>query len=311
MRVLTLATNGRSRFYRQQVAGLRDRGHAVDAMVVSQPDDAAESRSVATYARYYARVLAAARRGYDVVHANYGLTAPPAVAQPFAPTVVSLWGSDLMGRYGGVSRTAVRFADAVVVMSEEMAALVDRDCHVIPHGIDTELFRPIPREFARSEAGWEPDRHHVLFPYPRDREVKDFPRARRIVDAAGDAVERPVELHTISGVPHARMPVFYNAADALLLTSRREGSPNAVKEALACDCPVIATDVGDVADRLDGVTHTAVDDDDDQLARRLAGVLASGARPDGRAAIAPLGVERQLDRLVEVYRSVADAADRR
>ena len=311
MRVLTLATNGRSRFYRQQVAGLRDRGHAVDAMVVSQPDDAAESRSVATYARYYARVLAAARRGYDVVHANYGLTAPPAVAQPFAPTVVSLWGSDLMGRYGAVSRTAARFADAVVVMSEEMASLVDLDCHVIPHGVDTDLFRSLPREFARSAVGWDPDRHHVLFPYPRDRAVKDFPRARRIVDAAGDAVERSVELHTISGVPHARMPVFYNAADALILTSRREGSPNAVKEALACDCPVVATDVGDVAERLDGVAHTAVGDDDDDLARRLAAILASGSRPDGHAAVAPLSIERQLDGIVDVYRSVADAPDRR
>ena len=310
MRVLSLATNGRSRFYRQQVAGLRDRGHAVDAMVVSQRD-AGESRSVATYARYYARVLAAARRRYDVIHANYGLTAPPAVAQPFAPTVVSLWGSDLMGRYGAVSRTAARFADAVVVMSEEMAALADLDCHVIPHGIDTDLFRALPREFARDEVGWDSDRHHVLFPYPRDREVKDFPRARRIVDAADDTVERPVELHTISGVPHDRMPVYYNAADALLLTSRREGSPNAVKEALACDCPVVATDVGDVAERLDGVAHTAFGDDDEELARRLATILASGDRPDGHAAVASIAVERQLDRLTEVYRSVADAPDRR
>lgn len=309
MRVLSLATNGRSRFYQQQIERLRDRGHAVDMMVIPQ-SDSGESRSVVAYARYYVRALAATPRGYDVVHANYGLTAPPAVVQPFAPTVVSLWGSDLMGRYGSVSRTACRFADAVVVMSEEMSALAGLDCHVIPHGVNMDLFRPLPRGFARSAVEWDPDHHHVLFPYSRDRAVKDFPRARRIVDAVNETVERPVELHTINGVPHDRMPLYFNAADALLLTSQREGSPNAVKEALACDCPVVATDVGDVADRLDGVFNTAVGDDDDELARRLAAILASGARPDGHASVAPLGIERQIDKLVEVYRSVADAPER-
>ncbi|MDZ5810226.1 glycosyltransferase family 4 protein [Halorubrum sp. AD140] len=306
VRVLSLVTNGRSRFYRQQIAGLRERGHTVDALAVPRAGTESDSRSVGAYARYYPRAFAAARRGYDVVHANYGLTAPPAVAQPFAPVVVSLWGSDLMGRYGAVSRLAARFADEVIVMSGEMAGLLASDCHVIPHGIDLETFRPLPRSVACAEVGWRSDRRHVLFPYPPDRGVKDFPRARRIVDAAADELDRAVELHTVTGVPHARMPWHFNAADALLVTSRREGSPNSVKEALACDCPVISTDVGDVAERLDGVSHSAVAADDAELAARLADALAAETRSDGRASVASLGIERQLDRVETVYRSALD-----
>lgn len=302
LRILSLVTNDHAGFFRQQVSGLRERGHTVDVLAVPGYSKDVE-RSVVTYVRYYLRSVASSVRGYDLVHANYGLTAPPAVLQMTSPTVLTLWGSDLMGEYGWVSRLCARFVDEVVVMSEQMAEQCGRECHVIPHGIDLNLFRPLPRAFARAEIGWRQSARHVLFPYGTDREVKDFPRAKRIVDRVQSRTDRSVELHTVSGVPHSRMPLYMNAADALVLTSKREGMPNSIKEALACDLPVIATAVSDLPTVLTDVSNSVASDDDAILVETLSSVLRSGERSDGRAVVESLGKETQLDKLEAVYHS--------
>ena len=100
------------------------------------------------------------------------------------------------------------------------------------------------------------------------------------------------------------MPTLFNAADVLLLTSDREGSPNTVKEAMACNLPVVATDVGDVRSRLDGVANSHVAADDDRLADAVEAVLRRGQRSDGRDAIRPLSTERMAERIHGVYAEV-------
>ncbi|MWV65497.1 glycosyltransferase [Halorubrum sp. JWXQ-INN 858] len=305
MRILTLVTNDHAGFFRQQVTGIRARGHTVDVLAV--PGYSKEvDRTVLTHARYCLRSIGAALGPYDLVHANYGLTAPPAVIQPRHPVVLTLWGSDLMGKYGSVSRLCSRFVDEVVVMSAEMAVQCDRDCHVIPHGIDVDLFRPLPRETARRELEWDDERHHVLFPYDQSREVKDFPRASRIVDRLGTELDDPVDLHSVSGIAHRRMPLYMNAADVLLLTSKREGMPNSVKEALACNLPVVATAVSDLPALLADVSHSTTAETDDALADAVQEVLLSGERSNGRSAIDSLAIDTQIDKLERVYRSAID-----
>lgn len=304
MRILSLVTNDHAGFFRQQIDGIRGRGHTVDVFAV--PGSSKDSdRSIATYMHYYPRAIASSFKGYDLVHANYGLTAPPAVLQAYRPTVLTLWGSDLMGRYGWISRFCAQLVDEVVVMSGEMAEVCGGNCHVIPHGIDLDLFRPLPRDIAREKVGWSSSTHHVLFPYGPGREVKDFPRAQQIVGRV--RTEQDVELHTVSNVPHARMPLYMNAADALLLTSKREGMPNSVKEALACNLPVVATGVSDLPELLADVSHSIASDDDDTLVSTLESALRSGERSNGRASIDSLGAETQLDKLESVYRSALES----
>ncbi len=312
LRVLNLVTNEQSQFFRAQVAELERRGVEMTTLSVpgenhSQSVDAGTegSRSVWDYARFYPSVLSQSLGGYDLVHANYGLTAPMAIAQPRLPVVLSLWGSDLMGQYGPVTKRIAPLCDAVVVMSEGMADVYGGDCRVIPHGVDLDMFEPMDRDAAREEVGWPTDERIVLFPYPPKREVKNHPRARAIVDRVAGRVDRPVVMRTATDIPHERMSYYLNAADALLLTSRREGSPNTVKEALACNLPVVATDVGDVARRLDGVEPSTVSDDDDELVAGLAEILRRGDRSNGREHAAEIGVERMGARLLSVYESVA------
>jgi glycosyltransferase involved in cell wall biosynthesis len=246
-----------------------------------------------------------------LIHANFGLTAPMALAQVRLPVVLSLWGSDLHGEFGWLSRLCARWCDAVVVMSEAMADELDQDCHVVPHGIDFEKFRPEPVEDARARLDWDEDARHVLFPYAPDRAIKNYPRAERVVERArerldtSDAFDAPVKLQTVSGVSHDEIPTYMNAADVLLLTSDSEGSPNTVKEALACNLPVVSTRVGDVPERLDGVRPSAVCDDDPDLADALADVLSNPRRSNGRETVRDLRLERTGARLRGVYETVA------
>ena len=316
LRVLGLVTTPEKTFYESQAAALRGAGVDLDVLPVpgtnsAQSTDAegASTRSPTDYLRYLPQVLRRSFGDYDLVHASYGLTAPAAIAQPNLPVVLSLWGSDLMGRYGPVTRWCARRADAVVVMSEGMAEELGQPCHVIPHGIDLERFAPKPAEAARAELGWDEASRHVFFPYPRKRAVKDFPRAERVVEGVRERLDVPVELHVAEGIPYDRMPRYMNAADALLVTSRREGMPNTVKEALACALPVVSTDVGDVPDWLADVTPSAVAATDEELVDALAGVLRRRERSDGREAVRHLDWPNVARRLLGVYRSVLGDAD--
>lgn len=309
MHVLNLVTNPAAQFFEQQVAALDRRGISGDTIGVpgerTSTDDESSSRSVVDYLRFYPRVLSGSRQGYDLIHANYGLTAPAALAQPTRPVVLTLWGSDLFGNLGWLSKRCARHVDAVIVMTDEMADAVEPiDAHVIPHGINLNVFRPIPQREARETVGWRQDATHVLFPYSKQRPVKAYPRAESVVQSVQEQLSEEIVLHTVYDVKHAQMPAYMNAADALLLTSSHEGSPNSVKEAMACNIPVVATDVGDVPERLADVSCSFVGHTNGELVEGLRTVLERSCRSDGRDHVDDLGLERMAERIESVYESV-------
>jgi glycosyltransferase involved in cell wall biosynthesis len=299
---LQLVTTPRP-FFTEQLKSLDRAG--VESTTLTVPGTS-RSRSVTDFLRYYPRVLERTVGGeqWDVIHANFGLVAPHALAQPSRPVVLSLWGTDLMGRYAEVSKWCAKHCDAVVVMSEGMGELLDTDCHVIPHGVDLKRFEPIAQAQAQADLGWDRTAKHVLFPYGPDREVKNFSRAAAVVERARKRFDGPIELHVVQGVSHDTIPTYMNAADSLLITSHREGSPNAVKEALACNLPVVSTDVGDVPERLDGVYPSYICETDEDLASALTTVFAHDSRSNGRETVEDVSLERMGERLRAVYESV-------
>ncbi|WP_254763811.1 glycosyltransferase [Natrinema marinum] len=305
MHVLHLITSTRS-FFEQQIAVLEDRG--VDCTIVGVPGEysADSPRTPLEYLRFYPRVLEhVLSNEYDLVHGHYGLVAPFVLAQPTRPTVLSLWGTDLMSDMDWlrrISRYGARFADATVVPSPAMSRELDVDHVEIPFGVDTTRFRPIPRAEARERVGWDPDARIALFPYDRSRSVKDFPRAERVVDRA----DADLELRTIDDVPYEEMPYYMNASDVLLVTSRRESGPMVVKEAAACNVPIVSTDVGFVRETIATVDDCVVGTSDDDLAAGLERVLEGDRRSNGREVVDGLGLEAMGDRLVGVYRRVLD-----
>jgi glycosyltransferase involved in cell wall biosynthesis len=107
------------------------------------------------------------------------------------------------------------------------------------------------------------------------------------------------------GIPPERVPLLMNAADCLLVTSRSEGSPVVVKEALACNLPIVSVDVGDVAERLRGVWPSfIVERDPKQIARALIEVLSAKKRSNGRERVAELSETRIAERIRSIYSSI-------
>jgi glycosyltransferase involved in cell wall biosynthesis len=268
--------------------------------------------------------LARRSKSVDLIHAHYGYCGWFARANVRKPVVVSFMGSDLLGiatpagTLSAASRIIIRLdqflakiVDAVIVKSPEMAMTISSvKSHVIPNGVDLDTFTPIPREDARAELGWDGGRR-VLFPGCTDEARKGFELARRTVERAAHLLGEPVELVPLCGVAAARVPLYLNACDALLMTSFWEGSPNAVKEAMACNLPVVSVPVGDVAELLAGVSSCVVcSRDPEQLARSLADVIAAGVPSDGRHALQQNGLdlETAAKRVSAVYDSVLNGA---
>ncbi|USZ70843.1 glycosyltransferase family 4 protein [Natronosalvus halobius] len=303
MHVLHLITSTRS-FFEQQISVLEERG--VECTVIGVPGEytADSPRTPVDYLRFYPKVLSHVWSGeYDLIHGHYGLVAPFALAQPTRPVVMSLWGTDLMSDMRwleSISRYGARFADATIVPSPAMSRELDTDHVEIPFGVDTEQFRPVPRADARERVGWDPDERIALFPYDPNRDEKDYPRAERIVERA----DADIELRTIDGVPYEEMPYYMNASDALLVTSKREAGPMVIKEAAACNVPVVSTDVGFVRDTIGEVDNCIVSDDDADLAAGLETVLDGDRRSNGREVVDGLSLDAMGDRLLECYRDV-------
>lgn len=260
-----------------------------------------------------------ARNYYDVVHAQFGHAGALALPKRL-PLVVTYRGSDLLGEVGrggrytyvghllqAVSRAVARHADAVIVVSEHMKTELPAGvaAHVVPSGIDFTQFRPIPRDEARRRLALPLDRHLVLFAGSPEWPRKRYALARQAVDLLGHTL--PADLIVAWGVPHDDMPYFMSACDALVFTSMQEGSPNVVKEALACDLPVVSVAVGDVAARLHGVAgcELCADERPETIAAALERVLRRGGRAGGgRAAVQELDERVLTQRVIDIYRSV-------
>src|SRR5262249_21289975 len=115
-------------------------------------------------------------------------------------------------------------------------------------------------------------------------------------------------LHVLSNVEACRMPLYYRAADVLLCASRQEGCPNVVKEALACNLPVVSTRVGDVAELLTAVRPSAVvPRDPNSMGAALAEILVARKRSNGRECVTHLALDQVAQRVLSVYRSVLES----
>jgi len=202
-----------------------------------------------------------------------------------------------------VSSLVARRADELIVVSSHMRQyLPRRPIHVVPSGLDFSRLPLIGPEEARRQLGLSPTKRLVLFVGNPDEARKRYGLARTIVSRLDKSLD--AELVVAWQVPHSLIPVYMNACNALLFVSMYEGSPNVVKEALACNLPVVSVSVGDVPERLNGVAGCRVCSgaDPDEIARALAEVLRANKRIEGRSVVRELDEELLAQRMIQIYR---------
>ncbi|HVR05907.1 MAG TPA: glycosyltransferase [Solirubrobacteraceae bacterium] len=246
----------RGRFVRDQVAALRALTGPTEGLEVELFEFSPGARALAAAARVLRRRYRG--EGFDVVHAHFGLTAWPALAVRARVRGLTVHGTDVRHpRTRQATRAVLPLMDLVAAASPELAGELPgrsarRRARVLPCGVDVERFHPLPRARARAELGLDPDRPCVLFPADPARPEKRFDRAQALMEAAAGAAE----LLTLGGVPPERVPLWINAANAVVVPSEREGFGLAVLEALACEVPVLATPVGVHRQALEGIDGT-------------------------------------------------------
>jgi glycosyltransferase involved in cell wall biosynthesis len=245
----------RGSFVRDQVAGLR----ALDGVDVELFEFPPGPRALAAAARElrsrYGPRGGSGNEPFDVVHAHFGLTAWPALAVPARLRALTMHGTDLEDpRTRLATRAALPMIDLPAAVSEALAERIPGRARaraaVLPCGVDVERFTPLGRHEARARLGLEEARPFVLFPADPSRPEKRHDLALELAGAAG------VELRSLGGIEPAAVPLWVNAADAVLIPSDREGFGLAALEALACDVPVLATPVGVHPRALAGVEGT-------------------------------------------------------
>lgn len=238
----------------------------------------------------------------DIIHAHYGLSGLLANTQSRIPVVTTYHGSDIntSGVYILSRLNMVLSSHSIFVSNENrLKSGLSKNFTLLPCGVDTKIFVPGLKGESRKLLGLEKDQKLVLFSSAFDLAVKNSELALSAIALLPDV--RLIELKNYSRL---QVALLMNAVDVALMTSFTEGSPQFIKEAMACNCPVVSVPVGDVPFVLEGVegcfiaAYDAVD-----IAEKLKMAFMFGKRTEGRNRILELGwsTEKVAEKLLSVY----------
>jgi glycosyltransferase involved in cell wall biosynthesis len=284
--------------------------------------------------RSVVRLMAARRevtrlsRQYDIVHAQFGSACACVSAGALCHRIVTLRGTELLGcdtgplwyrLHGAAARkmtgVSLPYFERVVVMShrmrEELRCYHGRQAgvEILPCGIDLTRFYPRERSTAREALGYAGDkRPWVLFASMRANNPVKRPKLALKAFQRAAAARPDLVLKTVNGRPHHEIPIWMSAANVILMTSTREGWPNVVKEALACNVPFVSTDVSDL--RMIAAVEPScivVDPSPQLLAQGILEAIDTLPAAPLRTHVEAMALPRVAERLIELYETTLAA----
>ena len=307
-------------FVRDEADALRKAG--VDADVYFVNGRANKLNYLGMPAGFFARMQ---RKRYDVIHVHHSFCGLVATMQRRVPVVWTFHEGEISGDTADalreqpikhlayskrMKRHVARKVDAVVVVAEHLRIPLGRpDALWMPSGINWDRFAPMDSADARRRLGLAEGRRYVLFPAAPARVEKRYELARRGVEILKETWPdtRDVELIALDNVPHERVPLFMNASDVVLMTSAFEASPVTIREALACNVPVISTDVGDARVVMQDIAGCRiVDADPVKIAEALRGALAAPRRVQSRERMRAYSLDTVAQALIALYGRVIE-----
>jgi len=294
--------NGINTIVRNQGDSLRESGIEVEYFTI-------KGKRIISYLKHIVKLNKHLKNNtYDLIHAHYSFSAITATLAGSRPLVVSLMGSDIYAN--SLTEIIIRFFHhylwgKTIVKSQRMKDhLKMKECEVLPNGVNICNFKPSDIYKARKQLALSKNKKYVLFAADPKRKEKNFALAKKALSLINS---NDIELLIASNVPHELMPIYYNASDMLLVTSVYEGSINVVKEAMACNLPIISTDVGDVKHNISDVKGCyIVDDNAEDIKSKIIKVIADKGITNGREKIVYSGLDSKTiaNKLIKIYEKV-------
>ena len=256
----------------------------------------------------------------DVVHAHFGLSAITAELQSLVPVVTTFhngethnWHVNLMS-----SLMSLRAKHVIYVAQHiyDMVYFNAKKYSIIPCGVPMDQCVEMDREEARKQLNWDTKKKYILFGGAFDNLRKNYPLLKEAVERVGG----DIEIIEMRGLTREQCVLRMNACDVFALPTKNEGSPQALKEAMACNCPIVATDVADIKHLLGDLPGHYVlpnkkgnaawwvgdENSAEELAELLKKALAFSGRTEGRKRIEELGYTNELvaKQIVRIYEEI-------
>ena len=304
----SLASKVSATFLRTEVEAMLDKGLQVDVFHFTG------STNLVNYIIAWVKLQKKLKTvNYDLLHAQWGQSAILALPKKI-PLVVTHRGGDLEGivdengkitLQGRLLRLISQFvgllANKVIIVSDSLAKyLWVKEYIVLPVCLDTKLFKPMDKRACRERLGLDNKAKIILFPSDPSRVEKRF----WLAEEACKHCSIPNELLVLRNIPHDQMPLYMNAADALIITSKYEGSPTVVFEALACNLPIVSVDVGDVKTRISRFDGCIVceNDEPETIAQAIEFVLLKDERLESDGLIQEFSADRFAEKMLIIYK---------
>ncbi len=252
------------------------------------------------------------RNSFDIIHSHYSLTS---FIVSFAkiglkiPQITSLMGSDVNAKsiWKFFIRVVNLFSwESVIVKSKDMKKKIGikKNINVIPNGVNLKYFKSVGKKVALEIVNYDEYKKNIIWVSNPKRYEKNFTLAETAINILNDD---SVKLNIVNGVNHQDISKYMYASDILILTSLWEGSPNVIKEAMACNLPIVATDVGDVRELIGTTKGCFITNFDPvNIAEKIQRALAFGGRTNGRAKLRELCLDSETvsKRIIEIYGKV-------
>ena len=248
------------------------------------------------------------KKEIDIIHSHYSFSGFFAsFGLSGKPVICSLMGSDVYS--SKLHLLFLKFFSKyiwrrTIVKSKKMQKKIPNSL-VIPNGVDFQNFSPKDKVDSLNKVRFDSQKNNVVFIAVNSQaSVKNLALAEKAIESLND---RDIVLHKLSGVSFEDLPYYYSAADLMLMTSLSEGSPNVIKEAMACNCPIVSTDVGDVDEIISttkGCFITSFEVDD--VVEKIGSSLLFLGRTTGRNSIKHLDSRNVSKRILSIYNEIVN-----
>jgi len=246
----------------------------------------------------------------DLVHAHYGLSGMLAILQRIRPVTITFHGSDINIRKNKIiSKIAMKFSTHNIFVEKSLIKKIraKKNYTLLSCGVNLDENLPMDKKFCRKQLGLNLESKFALFSSSFDKKVKNYQLAKKAIDLVGG-----VELLELKGYNRKEVNMLMNACDLLLVTSFSETGPLVVKEAMACNCPIVTTDVGDVREVIgntNGCYITSYDPKD--VANKIKKTLEFRGKTNGREKATHLDINNVAKEIINIYRKVIPESNKK